>query len=198
MWACSLWLSWELLRWLEKRRERERERKSVIGTKSSPRSKSLYQTQVACNGRCNAQLRPRNSPGKILLLSVKHSTPPSLPPCRGAPICGRPQKGPLWFSLLVCQLRQCHNIRDVGVSHGDAFWFSLLARCHSFRDEDPPPLLLLSSPATPLPPPPHGFIYPHSGWQKSIISFSLDGYPLRMGTATEMKYTFPSADPLLW
>lgn len=40
---------------------RERERRSVIGTKSSPRSKSLYQIQISCNGRCSTQLHPRNS-----------------------------------------------------------------------------------------------------------------------------------------
>lgn len=72
----------------EERRKR-RERRSVTGTESSLRSKSLYQTRVFCSTQEFAR--------KMLLLSVKHCPPPPphFFPSSGAPICGRPQKGPL-------------------------------------------------------------------------------------------------------
>lgn len=40
------------------------------------------------------------------------------------------------------------SIRDVSVSQEDAFWFSLLVRCHCIGNEDPPPFFFSSPSAT--------------------------------------------------
>lgn len=64
----------------------------------------------------------------------------------------------------------------------------MCARLYTHTHTDVPPCFPCNSSSS-------GFIYPHSGWQKSIISFSLDGCPLRIGTASEMKYTFYPTHP---
>lgn len=51
----------------EEKRKGEGERRSATGTKSSPGSKSLYQTHVSCNGSRSALPSPRNSQEKCSL-----------------------------------------------------------------------------------------------------------------------------------
>lgn len=122
---------------------RERERRSVTGTKSSPRSKSLYQIQISSNGRCSTQLHPRNSQGNcyFCLWNTWH-----LPSCAGCTyLCQTTKRSLLIFpacawAAVVSQHQKCKCLTS-----GDTFWFSLLARCHNIRHPSsslPSPVML--------------------------------------------------------